>query len=85
MKTIKDWNRRELANNEVFHFKNSLRPFIAVKICEWDSSLFIDINEGIGYGLDELEFEGLEFYRDETGEDDDFMGVEVDGKLDWVE
>ena len=84
MKKIKDWNRRELANNEVFHFKNSLRPFIAIKTCEW-SSLFIDIDEGIGYTLDELEFEGLEFYRDETEEDLDFMGVEVDGKLDWVE
>lgn len=84
MKTIKDWNRCELNKNEVFHFKNSLRPFIAVKTCGWNS-LFIDINEGIGYNLDELEFEGLEFYRDETEEDDDFMGVEVDGKLDWVE
>lgn len=84
MKKIKDWNRCELANNEVFHFKNSLRPFIAIKTYECDS-LFIDINEGIGYTIDDLEFEGLEFYRDETEEDDDFMGVEVDGKLNWVE
>lgn len=84
MKTIKDWNRNELNKNEVFHFQHSLRPFIAIKSYEEDC-LFLDINEGKCYTLDELEFEGLEFYKDETEEDLDFMGVEIDGKLDWVE
>jgi len=30
MTLIKDWNRNEVCGNEVFHFKNSLRPFIYV-------------------------------------------------------
>lgn len=84
MKTIKDWNHGELAKNEVFHFQHSLRPFIAVKSYEGEC-FFVDIDEGCCYHLDDLEFEGLEFYRDETEEDLDFMGVEIDGKLDWVE
>ena len=84
MKTIKDWNRGELNKNEVFHFQHSLRPFISVKSNEGEW-FFVDIDEGICYNFYDLEFEGLEFYRDETKEDEDFMGVEVDGKLDWVE
>lgn len=84
MKIIKNWNRRELNKNEVFHFKNSLRPFISIESYE-GGCFFLDIDEGCFYPLDALEFEGLEFYKDETEEDLDFMGVEIDGKLDWVE
>lgn len=82
MKIIKDWNRGEINENEVFHFKNSLRPFIAVQdTCE--EHLFLDLDEKMIYSLEALEYENLSFYDKE--DDEDFMGVEIDGKIDWVE
>jgi hypothetical protein len=36
----------------------------------------------IAYDFDELEYEGLDFYRKE--DDDDFLGVDTDGHLEWV-
>ena len=65
----------------VFHFKNSLRPFILVNNNETVEDLFIDINQMYVYTLDELESEGLEFYTKE--DDKDFLGVEIDGKIKW--
>lgn len=82
MKIIKDWNRGEINENEVFHFKNSLRPFIAVQdTC--GEHLFLDLDEKMIYSLEALEYENLSFYDKE--DDEDFMGVEIDGKIDWVE
>lgn len=79
---IIDWNRKKLERGQVFHFKNSLRPFI--EICNTsDETFFLDTNEMITYNFDELEYEGLEFYRKE--EDDDFLGVEIDGHITWTE
>lgn len=80
---IIDWNRTNMGN-KVFHFKNSLRPFIEVTIPA-DDALFVDLDKMIAYTFDELEYEGLEFYMDETEEDLDFLGVDVDGKIEWVE
>lgn len=77
---IKDWNREDL-QGQVFHFKNSLRPFIAIRDCARDY-FFLDLNEGIFYSFDDLEFEGLCFYEKE--DDDDFKGVEIAGKVEWV-
>ena len=82
MKIIKDWNRNEIGENEIFHFKNSLRPFIAVQNT-YGEHLFLDFNEKMIYSFEALEYENLFFYTKE--DDEDFMGVEVDGKLDWVE
>ena len=78
---IKDWNREDL-QGQVFHFKNSLRPFTAIKDGAWDN-YFLDLNEGIFYTLYELlEAEGLRFYEKE--DDEDFMGVKVAGRIEWV-
>lgn len=75
---IKDWNKKEVETlNDVFHFKNSLRPFITVESSTGDH-LFIDINEGIAYNFDEV-YEEFTFYSKE--EDEDFLGVEVDGTI----
>lgn len=82
---IKDWNRREekMMLGEVFHFKNSLRPFAEVTNTTEDA-LFLDIDEMIIYTLDEIqEVEGLDFYRKD--EDEDFLGVEIDGIIKWVD
>ena len=80
---IKDYARGELKDNMVFHFKNSLRPFIVIFDNETDRDKFLDLSEMFAYSIDELNFEGLAFY---TREDDpDFMGVEVDGFIDWVD
>lgn len=77
---VKDWNREDL-QGKVFHFKNSLRPFIEIKDGAWDN-FFLDLNEGIFYTLYELlEVEDLRFYEKEDGED--FMGVDVVGRLKW--
>ena len=78
---IIDWNKITLPKGTVFHFKNSLRPFVEV-----DSNgdyCFLDINEMKLYSFEDLEYEGVEFYKDEA--DDDFLGVKVDGKIEWVE
>lgn len=75
---IKDWNRGEVETlKDVFHFKNSLRPFITVESNE-GNHLFIDMKEGIAYTFDEV-YEDLTFYSKE--EDEDFLGVEVDGTI----
>jgi len=79
---IKDWNRREVNLNEVFHFQHSLRPFIYF-VDSYGFSYFLELDKGIAYDLNGLEYEGLFFYRKE--EDEDFFGVEVDGKIEWVE
>ena len=79
---IKDWNTGEVKRNEVFHFQNSLRPFIEVTNTRGDN-LFLDLNNSIVYDFDSLEYEELFFYTKE--EDEDFLGVEVDGKVEWVE
>lgn len=79
---IVDWNRKKLDHGQVFHFKNSLRPFI--EICNTsDSTLFLDVDKMIAYDWDELEYEGLEFYHEK--EDDDFLGVEIDGYVAWMD
>ena len=77
---IIDWNRNTLERGTVFHFKNSLRPFTDV---DKDGDFcFLDINEMKVYSLDDLEYEGLDFYTDEV--DDDFKGIEIDGRIEWV-
>lgn len=77
---IKDWNRENLTG-KVFHFKNSLRPFICVENTAGDY-YFLDVNESRFYSFKELDYEGLEFYRKE--DDDDFMGVMIEGHIKWV-
>lgn len=78
---IKDWNREDLTG-QVFHLKNSLRPFTAIKNCTGED-FFLDLNEGIFYSFYEvLEGEGLLFYEKE--DDDDFFGVEVVGHIERV-
>ena len=78
---IRDWNRSEVLGNTVFHFKNSLRPFINVDSTS-GNNCFLDLNELVIYTFEELEYEGLEFYTKE--EDDDFKGVEIAGTIkDW--
>ena len=78
---IRDWNRNQVLGNTVFHFKNSLRPFINVDSSSGDYC-FLDLSELVVYTFEELEYEGLQFYTRE--EDDDFMGVEVAGTIkDW--
>lgn len=79
---IIDWNRTTLEYGQVFHFANSLRPFVEVKSADGDT-LFLDINQMIVYNFDELEYEGLEFYHQE--DDDDFQGVEIDGYVTWMD
>lgn len=78
---IADWNRTSLLGGTVFHFKNSLRPFVMVDDLK-SGLLFLDVDEMTVYNYDDLEHEGLFFYKSE--EDEDFMGVEVDGHIEWV-
>ena len=66
---IKDWNRETL-DGTVFHFKNSLRPFVMGKTPRGDD-VFIDINNWSVYMFDNLYYEGLEFYTKD--DDDDFL------------
>lgn len=75
---LKDWNRKKLSKGEVFHFENSLRPFVSVNDRQNDPC-FLDLNEMKVYAYDDLECEGLYFYFDE--EDEDFRGVEIDGTI----
>lgn len=82
---IKNWNRKEetMMLGEIFHFKNSLRPFAEVANAKGDD-LFLDIDEMKVYTLDEIqEVEGLEFYRKD--DDEDFLGVEMNGIIKWVD
>ena len=79
---IVDWNRITLDKGTVFHFKNSLRPFIDV---DKDGDFyFLDLNEMKVYSFEDLNYEGLEFYDDDFN-DDDFKGVEIAGKIEWVD
>lgn len=76
---IKDWNRNEVNEGEVFHFKNSLEPFILID----GGHYFLNINTWESYAAIDLNFNGYAFYTKE--DDKDFMGVDVDGRLEWVE
>lgn len=79
---IKNWNSREVKPlKDVFHFKNSLRPFVTVESSS-GNYLFIDINEGVAYDFNEV-YEDFTFYSKE--EDEDFLGVEIDGTIkEWL-
>ncbi len=81
---IKDLNRNEVKAGEVFHFQHSLEPFIYVDYpdCECET-MFVNINSNQLYSFVDLDILGLEFYRKD--DDDDFFGVEFDGKIEWVE
>lgn len=74
---IKDWNRNEVEKGEVFHFQHSLEPFVYV-----DDGLFINVNTWESYAVMDLNFGGYAFYIKE--DDVGFMGVDVDGRLEWV-
>lgn len=81
---IKDWNRREVKKGEVFHFQRSLEPFIFIYIDEEaENWLFINTNTWEAYTLMDLDFCGYSFYTKEN--DEEFMGVDVDGHVEWVE
>lgn len=81
---IVNWNKKgEVKNGQVFHFQHSLRPFINVSNSE-ENIFFLDIHEMKFYDFYEIiESEELCFYEDEN--DDDFLGVEIDGKIEWVD
>lgn len=81
---IVNWNKGEVKKGQVFHFKNSLRPFIDITSEAGGDILFLDINEWEIYGFYEIqEVEGLRFYENEG--DEDYLGVEIDGKIEWVD
>lgn len=71
MEIVVDYNRG-MAYDKVFHFRNSLRPFIVATLPEGDN-IFVDLHWHLAYTREDLNFEGLEFY--ETEADEDFMGV----------
>lgn len=78
---LRNWNHcGDVKPNEVFHFMHSLRPFIFAE--SGTDFIFIDINEGLAYTFDELEREGLYFYKFE--DDEDYLGVVVDGQITWI-
>ena len=77
---IVDWHKTTFEKGTVFHFKNSLKPFIEVN--KYGDYCFLDLDEMKVYTLEDLDYYGFEFYNDEV--DDDFMGVEIDGKVEWV-
>lgn len=78
-KVIKDWNRNEVKPGDVFHFKNSLRAFI--EIYNNDTPFFLNIDSWECYEADPntLECESLFFLEKE--DDEDFLGVEVVGRI----
>ena len=83
---IKDLNRNEVKAGEVFHFQNSLEPFVYVDYPDCDfEMMFFNINSNRLYSFVDLDILGLKFYSKD--DDEDFLGVEVDGKikLEWVE
>lgn len=81
---IKDFNRGEVKGGEVFHFQHSLRPFIWVeRNSMWCNGYFIDIDEFKAYEEEDLLCDGFEFYTKD--DDEDFKGVEVEGKIEWVD
>ena len=71
MEIIVDYNRG-MAAGKVFHFRNSLRPFIVASLPNGDD-IFVDLHWHLAFTREDLNFEGLEFY--ETEADEDFMGV----------
>lgn len=71
MEIVVDYNRG-MAEGKVFHFRNSLRPFIVASLLNGDD-IFVDLYRHLGFTREDLNFEGLEFY--ETEADEDFMGV----------
>lgn len=71
MEIVVDYNRG-MAQGKVFHFRNSLRPFIVASMPD-DTHIFVDLHCGLAYTREDLNFEGLEFYKTEA--DEDFMGV----------
>ena len=75
---IRDWNRSQVLGQAVFHFKNSLRPFVSITVSNED--IFLDIDSMEGYTLDELEYEGLEFYE----KDDDGAEILFVDKKEWA-
>ena len=75
---IKDWNRGEVAFGDIFHFNNSLRPFLWINDTSSDD-YFLDIHKMEFYSFDELSNEGLDFYRIE--EDEEFLGVMIIAKM----
>lgn len=84
---IIDWNDKTANSGEVFHFKNSLRPFIEAEN-DYGDLVFIDIQSMTVYSYDDIiEGENLEFYSSEDvgSNDPDFRGIEIDGKIEWVE
>ena len=63
----------DLESNEVFHFQNSLRPFIRVMGAYsgvLSEDIVIDIEEGMAYDVEDedLEREGLRFFYNEDDE-----------------
>ena len=71
MEIVVDYNRG-MAKGKVFHFRNSLRPFIVASLPNGDD-IFVNLRWGLAYTREDLNFEGLNFY--ETEADEDFMGV----------
>ena len=78
---IKDWNSGEVKNGEVFHFQNSIRPFIEIVDINTDEPSFLDLDSYEAYTFDNLPYQGLEFYTKEN--DKYFYGVDVVGKISW--
>lgn len=76
---IKDWNRSEVLDDSIFHFKHSSEPFIVVFSEEKCEDIFVNLRRLTAYPFEYLESYGYEFY---TKEDDvDFLGVEEVGNL----
>lgn len=76
---IKDWSIESLYG-EIFHFKNSLRPFIEITD-EQSEAYFLDLSQQRYYTIDDLPYEGLEFYA--KNDDRTFKGVEICGNFKW--
>lgn len=79
---IADWNRNEVEKCQVVHFRNSLRPFVVVRDKE-KNRLFLDLDTMEILSYEDLEYDGLRFYTLE--EDEDFCGVQIDGRIEWVD
>ena len=80
---LRDWNRNEVKPHEVFHFKNSLEPFIAIEDPDNPYGMvFLNINTNLLYTFDKLDCYDYSFYTKD--DDDDFLGVKIDGKIEWV-
>lgn len=75
-----DINGNEVKMGEVFHFKNSLAPFIFI---QWDLNhiYFLNLNTYEVFDEDELNWNGYEFGYEEGL----IKGVTVDGHIEWVE